>query len=79
MYPDWPESDADLVPLPECPGPKLQPFNFQGQQKMEFLGLLGEGSHAVVVKARILGQIYALKVVSAALCMEVNFSQEALD
>lgn len=67
MFPDWPESDADLVPLPECPGPKLKPFDFQGPQKIEFLGHIGEGSHAQVFKVRILGQIYALKVVSVTL------------
>lgn len=64
MYPDWPESDDDLIPLPECPGPKLKPFDFQGPQKIEFLGIAGEGTHAIVIKVKILGQIYALKVVS---------------
>lgn len=68
MYPDWPKSDADMVPLPECPGPKLQPFDFQGPQKIEFLEILGEGSHAIVAKVRILGHIYALKMVSTAPC-----------
>ncbi|KAI1073595.1 kinetochore Sim4 complex subunit FTA2-domain-containing protein [Whalleya microplaca] len=62
MYPDWPESDADLVPLPKCDGPKLKPFNFQGPQKIEFLEHLGEGLHAHVFKVKILGQIYALKL-----------------
>ncbi|KAJ8114158.1 hypothetical protein ONZ43_g4967 [Nemania bipapillata] len=62
MYPDWPESTADLGPLPQCPGPKLEPFNFQGPQKIEFLEILGEGQHAIVFKVKMLGQIYALKV-----------------
>ncbi|KAJ8123556.1 hypothetical protein O1611_g9560 [Lasiodiplodia mahajangana] len=62
MYPDWPESAADLGPLPQCPGPKLGPFDFQGPQKIEFLEILGEGSHSIVFKVRMLGQIYALKV-----------------
>ncbi|KEZ41065.1 hypothetical protein SAPIO_CDS7118 [Scedosporium apiospermum] len=62
MYPDWPESDADLVPLPLCDGPKLKPFDFQGPQKIEFLDYLGEGLHAHVLKVKILGQIYALKL-----------------
>lgn len=71
MYPDWPESDADLVALPNIPGPKLRPFDFGGPQNIEFLGPkpLGEGLHAMVFKVRILGQIYALKVVSTALCL----------
>ncbi|KAI0004789.1 kinetochore Sim4 complex subunit FTA2-domain-containing protein [Xylariaceae sp. FL0662B] len=62
MYPDWPESDADLVPLPRCDGPKLKPFDFQGPQKIEFLEHLGEGLHARVFKEKILEQIYALKL-----------------
>lgn len=63
MYPDWPQSDADLVPLPRCDGPKLKPFDFQGAQRIEFLEYVGEGLHAHVFKVRIRGQIYALKLV----------------
>ncbi|KAI0183257.1 kinetochore Sim4 complex subunit FTA2-domain-containing protein [Xylaria flabelliformis] len=62
MYPDWPKCATDLGPLPECPGPKLGPFDFQGPQKIRFLGILGEGLHAIVFKVEMLGQIYALKV-----------------
>ncbi|KAJ8131268.1 hypothetical protein O1611_g2357 [Lasiodiplodia mahajangana] len=62
MYPDWPESDADLVPLPKCDGPKLKPFDFQGPQKIEFLERIGEGLHSHVFKVKILGEIYALKL-----------------
>ncbi|KAI8633147.1 kinetochore Sim4 complex subunit FTA2-domain-containing protein [Xylariaceae sp. FL1651] len=62
MYPDWPGSAADLVPLPHCDGPKLGPFVFQGPQEMDFLEHLGEGTHAHVFKVKILGQIYALKL-----------------
>ncbi|KAI0116470.1 kinetochore Sim4 complex subunit FTA2-domain-containing protein [Nemania sp. FL0031] len=62
MYPDWPKSDADLVPLPKCDGPKLKPFDFQGPQKIEFLERVGEGLHAHVFKVKILGKIYALKL-----------------
>ncbi|KAK0612337.1 kinetochore Sim4 complex subunit FTA2-domain-containing protein [Bombardia bombarda] len=62
MYPDWPATDADLVPLPQCIGPKLEPFDFQGPQQIEFLEYIGEGLHAHVFKIRILGQIYALKL-----------------
>lgn len=50
MYPDWPRSDADLVPLPRCDGPKLEPFDFGGAQAIEFLGYIGEGLHAHVFK-----------------------------
>jgi len=63
MFPRWPKSAADLVPLPRCDGPKMKPFDFQGPQKIEFLERLGEGSHSHVVKVKILGDIYALKVV----------------
>ncbi|KAG5979181.1 hypothetical protein E4U55_005472 [Claviceps digitariae] len=62
MYPDWPRSDADLVPLPLCEGPKLKPFPFQGPQEIEFIDYIGEGSHAHVFKVRIYEQIYALKL-----------------
>ncbi|OAP60928.1 hypothetical protein AYL99_05930 [Fonsecaea erecta] len=62
MYLDWPESPADLVPLPRCDGPKLKPFNFKGSQEIEFLEYLGEGLHAHVFKVKIELQIYALKL-----------------
>jgi Kinetochore Sim4 complex subunit FTA2 len=64
MYPDWPESAADLVPLPHCDDLKLKPFDFQGPQKIEFLDHLGEGLHAHVFKVKILGRVYALNIVS---------------
>ncbi len=64
MYPDWPKSAADLVPLPQCDGPKLKPFDFHGPQKIEFPEHVGEGAHAKVFKVRILERVYALKVVS---------------
>lgn len=63
MYPDWPKSAADLVPLPRCDGPKLGPFMFHGSQRIEFLEYIGEGSHAHVFKVRIRENIYALKLV----------------
>ncbi|KAI1461805.1 kinetochore Sim4 complex subunit FTA2-domain-containing protein [Annulohypoxylon moriforme] len=62
MYPDWPKSAADLVPLPRCDGPKLEPFDFRGSQKIEFLEYVGEGLHAHVFKVRIQEKIYALKL-----------------
>ncbi|KAG5952846.1 hypothetical protein E4U53_007778 [Claviceps sorghi] len=62
MYPDWPQSPADLVPLPQCDGPKLKPFPFQGPQSIQFLDYIGGGLHAHVFKVMILGQIYALKL-----------------
>ncbi|KAI0857160.1 hypothetical protein F4860DRAFT_506253 [Xylaria cubensis] len=52
MYPDWPRSDADLVPLPRCEGPKLQPFDFGGPQAIEFLKYVGDGLHGHVFKFR---------------------------
>lgn len=76
MYPNWPESTADLGPLPECPGPKLGPFDFQGPQNIEFLEKAGEGLHAIVFKVRISGQIYALKVVSFVPPLHCRFSYE---
>lgn len=64
MYPDWPETAADLVPQPLCDGPKLAAFDFNGPQQIEFLKYLGEGSHAHVLKVRIHEKEYALKLVS---------------
>lgn len=63
MYPDWPESAADLLPLPRCDGPKLEPFQFHGPQKIEFLHYISEGLVSHVFKVRIEGEIYALKLV----------------
>lgn len=63
MYPDWPRSKADLVPLPPCDGPKLKAFDFKGKQAIEFLEYAGEGLHAHVFKVRIKKKIYALKLV----------------
>jgi hypothetical protein len=64
MYPRWPDSPADLVPLPLCDGPKLPPFDFgDGPQDIEFLDYLGQGLHAHVFKVRIFGREYALKLV----------------
>lgn len=77
MYPDWPESDEDLIPLPECPGPKLKPFDFQGPQNIEFLEIAGEGLHAMVFKVRILGNIYALKVVSISFLTSISVKSRA--
>ena len=64
LYPDWPESPADMVPLPLCEGPKLKAFDFGGPQKIEFLEYLGKGLHSHVVKVKIHNKIYALKLVS---------------
>lgn len=66
MYPDWPESAADLVPLPTCDGPKLGPFVVPGHGplEIEFLDYLGRGAHAHVFKIKIAEQVYALKLVS---------------
>ncbi|OTA95559.1 hypothetical protein M434DRAFT_379259 [Hypoxylon sp. CO27-5] len=62
MYPDWPESPADLVPLPRCEGPKLEPFEFNGPQRIDFLEYIGEGLHAYVFKVKIQEKVYALKL-----------------
>ncbi|KAH6630390.1 kinetochore Sim4 complex subunit FTA2-domain-containing protein [Chaetomium sp. MPI-SDFR-AT-0129] len=62
MYPDWPRSKADLVPLPRCEGPKLAAFDFKGPQRIKFLEHAGEGRHAHVFEVRIRRQIYALKL-----------------
>lgn len=65
MYPDWPQSPADLAPLPNCEGPRLQSFDFRGPQKIKFLNHLGEGLHSHVFTVEIRERVYALKLVSA--------------
>lgn len=63
LFPELPQSGSDLIPLPRrAKGPKLKPFDFQGPQQIEFLDHLGHGLHSHVVKVKILGQIYALKL-----------------
>ncbi|CAK7216964.1 hypothetical protein SCUCBS95973_002991 [Sporothrix curviconia] len=48
--------------MDDIDGPKLAAFDFQGPQNIEFLEYLGEGLHAHVVRVRIKGQEYALKL-----------------
>ncbi|KAF5636641.1 kinetochore sim4 complex subunit FTA2 domain protein [Fusarium sp. NRRL 52700] len=55
MYPERPQSVADLVPLPHGNGPKLKAFNFQSPQQIEFLDHLGSGTHSIVFKMKIRG------------------------
>ncbi|KAI1453749.1 kinetochore Sim4 complex subunit FTA2-domain-containing protein [Annulohypoxylon moriforme] len=62
VYPDWPESEADLLPLPNCKGPRLQPFMFHGPQNIKFLECIGHGTHSHVFKVRIKRKVYALKL-----------------
>lgn len=64
MYPDHPDSPSDLVPLPRCDGPKLEPFDFKGPREIKFLKYLGRGLYAHVFKVMIRGKLYALKLVS---------------
>lgn len=63
LYPELPQSPADLRPLPDCDGPKLKPFDFRGPQNIEFLERIGDGLHSYVFKVKILGEVYALKLV----------------
>lgn len=63
MYPDHPDSPSDLVPLPRCDGPKLESFDFKGPQSIQFLEYLGRGLHSHVIKVKIRGKLYALKLV----------------
>ncbi|CAK7211965.1 hypothetical protein SCUCBS95973_001302 [Sporothrix curviconia] len=56
VFPDWPRSDADLVPLPRVEGPKLKAFDFGGEQQIEFLDYLGSGVHGHVLRVKIHGR-----------------------
>ncbi|KAF4952676.1 hypothetical protein FGADI_6566 [Fusarium gaditjirri] len=62
MYPERPQSVADLVPLPQGNGPNLKAFDFQGPQQIDFLDHLGSGTHSIVFRVKIKGRIYALKL-----------------
>ncbi|ERS95631.1 hypothetical protein HMPREF1624_08147 [Sporothrix schenckii ATCC 58251] len=62
MHPDWPETPADFMPLPQCPGPKLHAFQFHDPQDIKFISYIGQGLHAHVLKVEIKGQEYALKL-----------------
>ncbi|KAF4501604.1 kinetochore complex Sim4 subunit Fta2 [Fusarium agapanthi] len=53
MYPERPQSVADLVPLPQGNGPKIKAFDFQGPQQIEFSDHLGSGTHSIVFKVKI--------------------------
>ena len=64
MYPDYPESAADLVPLPLGDGPKLKAFDYGDSQNIEFVQYLGWGLHSYVFKIKVVDQVYALKLVS---------------
>lgn len=61
MYPTHATTAADLVPLPLCDGPKLQPFEFW-DAPITFLEYLGEGLHSHVFKIDVCGKAYALKL-----------------
>lgn len=53
----------DFVPLPECEGPRLQPYNAKHAPDIDFLEHIGQGVHAHVFKVKIDGKIFALKIV----------------
>lgn len=58
---------APLKPLPDCEGPKLEPFehDFEGDD-VEFLKILEPdfAAHSKIIKTRIGDKIYSLKFVS---------------
>ncbi len=70
------KTDMSLVPLPDMPGPRLAPFKDGEAGEVEFLAPLGSGLHGSVFKARIDGEIYALKLVSICLSWLMLFPRE---
>lgn len=56
-------------PLPDVHGPRLHHFSADSDQEhepsIEFLEVIGSGLHGHVVKAKIDGRIYAVKIVSS--------------
>lgn len=58
------------IPLPQCQGPKLQPF-CKGKPQIDFLRRLSatdEAIHSHVFEVLIDGQVYALKLVDVYNC-----------
>lgn len=53
---------VDLPPVPDCEGPRLNPYNPKGTPEIEFIDEVGKGAHAHVFKVRIEGKVFALKV-----------------
>lgn len=60
-------SSTKRLPLPRCPGPKLEPFRGTASVDIEFIEFIGSGNDmdSKVWKVRVDGKIYALKIVSA--------------
>ena len=60
----------DNVPLPQCEGPKLDPFP-DSKSTITFRRLIGSGGHAYVFEATIDSTAYALKLVSVTIVPKV--------
>jgi len=56
---------STLKPMPECDGPKLAAFADDAfSLDLEFMEIVPyESAHSIIVKTRINGRIYALKMV----------------
>ncbi|KAH8753611.1 kinetochore Sim4 complex subunit FTA2-domain-containing protein [Diaporthe sp. PMI_573] len=57
-------SSTKRLPLPSCPGPKLEPFRGTASANIEFIEWIGNDDdvHSKVWKVRIDGTVYALKI-----------------
>lgn len=54
-----------LKPLPDCEGPKLEPFTQDfAAHNVRILDILESGAHGAIAKTEIDGKIYAIKLVS---------------
>lgn len=58
------EAAHSSLALPTVAGPKIEPFDFQGEQNLEVVKKLGTGCHSEVFQVKINGKDYALKLVS---------------
>lgn len=58
------DSTHSPLALPTVAGPKIEPFDFDGEQKIEFIKKLGTGCHSEVFQVKINEKDYALKLVS---------------
>lgn len=64
--------------MPDVDGPRLPYFSADGncEPTIELLEVIGSGLHGHVVKAKVDGEIYAIKIVS--LSLEHNHSSKGV-
>lgn len=58
---------SSRLPSPNIDGPRMHHFNADNDHDpcIEFLEVIGSGLHSNIVKAKIDGKVYAVKIVSS--------------